>query len=271
MTNIMTIVDAVFLGILQGITEPWPISSSGHLVLAHWLLGEETGSALAFDAAIHLATGLAIAWYFRSDIIALLRRALRAPQEGFPREILWITFASLPAALVGVLLADAIEAHARSPYVVALALAFGSLAMLGAEILSRVRQAVSPSAGRLFAIGLAQTLALIPGVSRSGITIAAARAQGFAPEESARWSFLIGLPVIFGAGLWALAKMFLGAQSASSIGWELVAVASLSAFLAAFVALVLLIPLLKRWGLVPFALYRLVLAGVLVGMFLASH
>ncbi|GIW68174.1 MAG: undecaprenyl-diphosphatase [Candidatus Parcubacteria bacterium] len=267
----MTLVEAALLGILQGVTEPWPISSSGHLVLAHWLLGEETGSTLAFDAAIHLATGLAIAWYFRSDIVALLRRALRAPQEGFPREILWIMLAALPAALAGVVLADAIEAHARSPHVVALALALGSLAMLGAEKMSRARQAVSPSAARLFIIGVAQALALIPGVSRSGITLAAARAQGFAPEEAARWSFLIGLPVIFGAGLWALAKMLLGAQSASSISWGAVAVASLCAFLAAFAALVLLIPLLKRWGLAPFALYRLVLAGALVVVFFVSH
>lgn len=199
------LVIAALLGVVQGLTEFLPVSSSAHLILARAFFGWEAPAfGLAFDVALHVGTLAAILAFFRADIMAMiaaLPTALspRAPTHG--RLIRLIAIGTVPAVIAGVLFDDYIEAHLRTPQVCAATLAIGALLMLAAERLrAPVRTEESLTLVDAAVIGVAQATALVPGVSRSGSTIATGMLLGMRRDAAARFTFLLGVPAIAGAG-----------------------------------------------------------------------
>jgi undecaprenyl-diphosphatase len=202
----MDLLHAVLLGIIQGATEVLPISSSGHLLLIPRLLGWPD-SGLTFDVALHFGTFLAIFFYFRKDVVTLVKHALTGVyQAGESKQLRlpWmIVLASVPAALVGKTLEEPIEAIFRSsPLMIALMLIIFGLGLGLADRYGRqLNNVASITLGSALMIGCLQCLALVPGVSRSGITITAGLLMGLARTDATRFSFLLSLPIVFGAAL----------------------------------------------------------------------
>ncbi len=256
----MPLYQALVLGIVQGITEIFPISSSGHLVLVPAFLGWPSHS-LAFDAALHLGTALALlVWFGKGWIDLFVSRSYRM--------IAVIFLASVPVGLAGLLGGDFIEENLRNPFLVAGALVAVAALMLLAEWFygkdgeKRRRLGLKDA----LAIGVAQLLALFPGVSRSGITILAGMGRGLAREKAAEFSFLISLPVVFAAGGWEILKVYRDGILVGQ-GAEF-AVGILTAFLVALLAISLLLKILRRFSLVPFAIYRIFLGLLLLATLL---
>ncbi len=199
---------AILLGFLQGATEFLPISSSGHLVLAEYFLGlEEVG--LSFDVSLHLGTLLAILVYFRRDFLLMARALLFArdleEEEGvFYRKLaFYIILATIPGVLAGIFLNDLVETTFRQPVLVATTLGAIGLLLLWAErVGKRHRDIGRLGLGDALIIGVAQALAIFPGVSRSGITMTAGLFAGFNRQTAARFSFMLSAPIIFGAGVY---------------------------------------------------------------------
>jgi undecaprenyl-diphosphatase len=196
---------AALLGVIQGLTEFLPVSSSAHLILARAFFGWEAPEfGLAFDVALHVGTLAAILAFFRADVLAMaaaLPRAL-SPRSGTPGRLLRLIAAgTVPAVLVGVLFNDYIERVLRTPQVAAAALAIGAALMLAAERLRpQDRTGESLTMAEAVLIGVAQASALVPGMSRSGSTIAVGMLLGVRREAAARFAFLLGIPAIAGAG-----------------------------------------------------------------------
>ena len=200
----MTAVQALVLGVLQGLGEFLPISSSGHLIVVPWLLGWPP-QGLSFDVALHVGTLLAVVYAFAADWWRLLTGAGKGLFAGHPlatpegRQLGLLALASVPAAIAGVLLDKWAETTFRSPLLVA-----GTMAVLGAVLFLADRRAGGASQDEVslrdaLLIGSAQALALVPGVSRSGATISMALFLGYRRESAARFSFMLATPVTFGA------------------------------------------------------------------------
>jgi undecaprenyl-diphosphatase len=261
---------AVVLGIVQGLTEFLPVSSSGHLILVPYLAGWEiVGSAAqskAFAVAVHAGTFVGLLIYFWPQVLKLLRawfasiRELRIASE-LDRRLAWfIIVSTVPGALAGALGEGYIEKKLGMPVQVALLLAGFGLVMAAAERWGSKRRGLE-NLGFLDAvvIGAAQALALMPGVSRSGVVIAAALVLGFGRRDSARYAFLISLPIIFGAAAWEGAKLVHGGLS-PEMAWSFGAGLLTSAIFGYF-AVRFLIAYLARHTLYPFVFYRLVVGG----------
>lgn len=265
---------AVILGLIQALTEFLPISSSAHLILARRWLDFDIADGLTFDVALHVGTLLAIIIYFKNDI-ALLFRGLyasvfeRNPRDPWQRISWYIVAACVPAAVVGVLYESAIELYFRNPAVIVVTLIAGGILFIVVERASRLHRTLTDmTLMRAVAVGVLQTLALIPGVSRSGITIATGMALGFRREEAARFSFLLSAPLLAGAGAKKgldlvgqpiaqseVGVMFVGLAVSAITGWLVIR------FLLAF---------LRGHGLYLFAYYRFVLAVVVLTFILVS-
>ncbi|RUM88737.1 MAG: hypothetical protein DSZ24_02830 [Thermodesulfatator sp.] len=255
----MEVWQAGILGVLQGLTEFLPISSSGHLVLVEDLLRFHGG--LAFDAFIHLGTLLAVLLYFRRDWLGMLGDL--GPGGPGRRLFLLILWATVPGGLAGLLLADIIEARFRTPISVSFFLALMSLPLILGEILGRKRRRAEDLGwGEALGIGLAQALALFPGTSRSGITMAAALLLGLSRPEAARFSFLLSAPIIAGAGL-------LGALRGCQQGLPFLVMLSgfLGALTAGLLAISFLLSFLRRHTFYPFVIYRVALAATIFFLF----
>ncbi|MCE1226334.1 MAG: undecaprenyl-diphosphatase UppP [Geobacteraceae bacterium] len=202
----MDLLHAALLGLIQGATEVLPISSSGHLILIPRLLGWPD-SGLTFDVALHFGTFLAIFFYFRKDVVTLVQDALTGlyqPGEQKKLRLPWmIVLASVPAAVVGKTLEEPIEALFRSsPLMIALMLILFGLGLgLADRYGKQLHDVASITLGTAMLVGCFQCLALVPGVSRSGITITAGLLLGLARTDAARFSFLLSLPIVFGAAL----------------------------------------------------------------------
>ena len=255
---------AVVLGIVQGLTEFLPVSSSGHLVLVQHLLGI-TSPQLLFDVVVHLGTLLAVLAAVRQEVLAVLRGVAAWPRllaagptdAGTAREgrlAAWVLVGTLPAAAVGLLLADRIEALFASVRAVGVAL------LVTAGLLALAERAGSRSAGlwevgpgRALLIGLAQAVAVVPGISRSGSTLAAGMLAGVEREAAARFSFLLAVPAIAGAGLLAGLKGATGALAAPGAG--ALAAGFVAAAASGYLAIHLLLATLRRGALRWFALY----------------
>lgn len=257
----MTHAHAVVLGTVQGLTEFLPVSSSGHLILVPRLFGW-SDQGLAFDAAIHLGTLGALLAYFRGELRALATGKLSR------RLALLVVVATAPAAVVGLLVGGLIEAYLRSPLVVAATTAFWGIVMGVAD-----RRAARPPGGRQdplerigwgqgLAVGVAQALALVPGTSRSGITLTAGLFAGLDRATAARFSFLLGLVVTGLAGAWETLK--LARTGVGTVEWAPLAVAVLAAFASGWLAVWFLVNYLRRGSLIPFVIYRLLLAAVIL-------
>ena len=251
----MPVYQAVVLGIIQGLTEIFPISSSGHLIIFPEILGWETHS-LAFDAALHLGTAFALLWWFKKSWLELFRSRSW-------RMILFIILASVPVGLAGLFWRDFIEDTLRDPRLISFSLMAVAVLMLLAERIYRRRETVNKEAGILdvLAIGFAQTLALFPGVSRSGITILTGMGRGLRRDRAAHFSFLISLPIVFAAGGYELLGVWRsGVLAAEAVNFG---TGILTSFLVGLLAIRFLFSILRRYSLVPFALYRIVLGGLL--------
>jgi undecaprenyl-diphosphatase len=200
----VSLLSAALLGVVQGVTEFLPVSSSAHLILARAFFGwNAEGLGLAFDVACHVGTLLAVLVFFRTDLVAMVRalpRVFSSSPGPEARRIRLIVVGTIPIVVVGVLWADVIEARMRTPAVAAVALLAGAVLLLLIERLSSAaggEDSLGPSGA--FGIGVAQSLALIPGVSRSGSTIAAGMALGLRREVAARFTFLMSIPAIVAA------------------------------------------------------------------------
>ncbi len=247
---------AALLGVIQGLTEFLPVSSSAHLRLVPELAGWPY-LGKGFDVALHGGTLLALMAYFRAELLRLLQALLpgREPDVVARRLLARLALASVPVATVGYLLEKFLESHFQSSLSIAFWLALVGVLMLLAE---RGPERAGPvGLGQALAVGCAQVLALFPGASRSGTTLAAARWLGLERREAARFCFLMGFPVILGATVYKLLKLEGGPP-------ELLLTGMACAALSGLVAIHLCLRVLPRWGLAPFALYRIALAVLLV-------
>ncbi len=266
----MTLVEAVMLGIVQGVTEFLPVSSTGHLILARTLFGLNDSQGLAIDAVLQLATVAAVFVYFFPDIWLLAQTALRKlgklPVNKKEETLLYaLLLGTLPAVFFGLMLESLMESTFRSPLIVAGVLVAGSFLFMYAEYSYQKKPRVNEMGIKKgLQIGFFQVLALIPGMSRSGATIAGGMLLGLSRPEAARFAFLLALPVIFGAGIKKLLELIV---SGGSVAWLPVIVGSVVAFVTGLVAIHFLLAFVRSHTLWPFIWYRLILAGFVVFVF----
>jgi len=257
--------DVIILGVVQGITEFLPISSSGHLVLVREWLQLEADNTLAFDAILHFATTVAVIIYFRTDLWRLwqtvLRRLERLPVE--PRDMLFIkaiAIGTIPAVVGGLLLESVVDSYAQSALVVAVTLFLASIFFLYAEW----RYSVSPPHNELTVrrgwwIGCFQVLALLPGMSRAGSTIAGGMLLGLTRLEATRFSFILAIPITLGVGT---KKMLDLLGEGAAVDWGLLMVGAGAACITAFLVIHLFLGFIRRYTLWPFVWYGIILAGL---------
>ena len=266
----MTPEQIIVLALVQGITEFLPISSSGHLILVPVLMGWQD-QGLLVDVMAHLGSLAAIAVYFWRDVVSLMGGGAdllcgRLTSAG--RMVLLIAAATVPAVLLGVVLKttgfiDAI----RGPQIVAWnAIVFALLMLLADRLGAQKRTTEDMTLWSAIAVGAAQALALIPGTSRSGITMTAARSLGFTRPEAARFSFLVGMPAIAGAGLLVLGEAI---DAGEPISTDAFVVGGLT-FFTSLAAIAFLMAILRRYSLLPFVIYRIILGMVLLGLIQAG-
>lgn len=271
----MTVLQAVILGIVQGLTEFVPVSSSAHLAIVPWLAGWsfEPHAAFLFDVLVQLGTLVPLLVIFRADLARILLGLARAVlQRGASwtddaRLGLWVMVGTLPAAALGLVVKDRVEAAFAEPRAVFVFLLITGLILVAGERMARRQRDLRQlSAVDAVIVGLAQALALFPGLSRSGTTIAAGRARGFSRPEAARFSFLLAIPALAGAGLVAAAD--LGAvQGFSDLSLPLIA-GTLASAGVGYVAIRWLLAFLARRSLNVFAIYCFAVA--IAGLLLSS-
>lgn len=262
----MDTVQVVFLAIIQGLTEFLPISSSAHLILPSALLGWED-QGLAFDVAVHVGSLLAVSMYFRKDIRLLIVcwcQSLAGGQQTPESRLGWqIILATIPAGLAGLFLGDLIEFHLRSIAVIAsTTIVFGILLGLSDKFSHRVKNLHQFTWRSALIVGCAQALALIPGTSRSGITITAALALGFDRAAAARFSFLLAIPII------VLSGSYKGIQlvQLETVPWIEIFLGTLLSAVTAYLCIHLFLTWINRIGMLPFVVYRLILGAVLIAI-----
>ncbi len=274
----MNLIEATILGVIQGITEFLPISSSGHLVLFPQLLGLDY-QGLIFDTVLHLGTLVAVIVYFRKKIWIILKSLLR---KEWPEEehldsqtvqnrglFVAILLSMIPAGIIGVWFGDYIEANTRSVHIVAFSLIFWGIVLGIADYFSRrvknKKQLGEVNWKNALAIGFAQAIALIPGTSRSGITMTAGLFSKFSKEAAAEFSFLISIPIIAAAGFLNLLKLY--SVGSGSLGVGVYTAGFLASMVSGFLAISFLMKLIKRWSFMPFVVYRILL-GLVILLFL---
>jgi undecaprenyl-diphosphatase len=263
----------IVLAIVQGITEFLPISSSGHLVLVWAGLdaqrlatpGQTMEDRLALDIAVHVGTLFAVCHYFWREIFSMLL-GLGSVARGRPDEggmlAIYIAVATLPLIIIGFAFKDLITLHLRSVEFVAWAtICFGLLLHLSDQIGTQQRRLEQMTWGKAVFIGIGQVLALVPGTSRSGITMTMARFLGFERSEAARFSLLLAIPAILGPGLLIGMELYQAGQVALGID---AAIAAALAFVFGYATIILLIGWLRRASFTPFVVYRLLLGFALL-------
>ena len=258
----MTSLHALVLGLVQGATEFLPVSSSGHLILVPWLFGWPD-QGLAFDAATHLGTGLALLVYFAGELWRLASGLL----EGRPadrRLAVAIVVGTIPAGIAGVALQHVVERELRSVTVIAVSTLVWALVLWWADrraARNSVHDLHEVGIGRALVIGLAQPVALIPGTSRSGITLTAGLFSGLDRATAARFAFLLGLPITMAAGL--LETVSLLRHGVVGIGLDALTIGVGTSFVAGLAAIWFLVQYLQRRTLLVFVVYRIAL-GLLI-------
>lgn len=283
----MEIIQTIFIGAIQGISEFLPISSSGHLVLVPYFFGWQY-QGLSFDVALHFGTAIAIIIYFWNDWIGIIRSAVsgkklaevptansssesepegsslrvknQLPTVCYPPNLLWqIAVATIPAVIFGILLMDYEETVFRSPTLIAYNLIiFGILLFFIDKYSSKSRDIDKINYKQSFLIGCAQAIALIPGVSRSGITIAAGRAAKFDRKSAARFSFLLSTPAILGATVFSLKDIVY--SNLNTAFWASV----LSSAIFGFLTIKFLLKFLEKSNFNIFVWYRIIIAGIIL-------
>lgn len=261
----MTIFEIIILAIIQGITEFLPISSSAHLLLPAELLGWRS-QGLAFDVAVHLGSLLAVVIYLRQEVsrmtVAFCQHGWRKQQTPDSRMAWWIIVATVPIIIVGFLLKDWIEENARTALVMAVTTIIFGLLLWYADVTAKLSRKMNEMRfGQAIIIGVAQILALIPGTSRSGITMTASLMLGFDRESAARFSFLLSIPAILGAGLLATLDLI---NSDTAVDWSALMYGAAFSFVSAYLCIYLFLSWISRIGMLPFVIYRLVLGAILL-------
>lgn len=261
----MTTLQIIILAIVQGITEFLPISSSGHLVLVPYLFAW-TDQGLAFDVAVHFGSLIAVCIFFRKDIASLLSGGVQilGGKIGSPEShmALAIALGTVPAAIAGLTFASWIEQNLRDPAVIVYTLSgYGILMAIADRYGRRERSLAAVGYKDAFIIGCAQALSLVPGTSRSGITITAARFLGFERQDAARFSFLLSAPVIF----LAASYKFIGlVASGEAVAWRELGLGVSVAAVVAYASIDFFMRVVTRIGLLPFTVYRLILAAIIL-------
>lgn len=257
----MPLILILVLAIVQGLTEFLPVSSSAHLILAGQALGE-SDQGLAFDAAAHLGTLLAVCLYFRRELAGFLRAGFTGEPSAERRLGLQILAATLPAAAVGWLFHDWIGTTLRDPRIIAATTAgFGLLLGLADRMPKAIKDEHALGWRGALIVGLAQVLALVPGTSRSGITITAALFLGASRQAAARFSFLLAIPLLALAGGYEALQVTLGT---TGIDWREFGLAFAFSAVSALACIHVFLRFVDRVGMMPFVVYRLLLAAVLV-------
>jgi undecaprenyl-diphosphatase len=267
---------ALVMGVVQGLTEFLPVSSSGHLIIVPWLFGwnDPFISSLAFTVMIHLGTLAALLVYFAPDwqrlipagLAALRDRSLDADPDR--RLALLIATATVPAAVVGAVLSDAVEERFRQVGLVATMLVVGAAILWIADRTGRRDRSISGLTFPIaFGIGAAQAIALIPGISRSGISISAGLFAGLDREAAARFSFLMATPITAGAGVFELRKLLTG-EAGVSVELVPLAVGMLSAYVAGLFAISAVLRFLRSRSTAVFVVYRIAVAVLVVVVWL---
>ena len=276
----MDIVRAILLGVVQGLTEFLPISSSGHLIIVPWLFGWEP-FGLAFDVALHLGTLAAVLTYFRHELIAIPRGLIkeretlsrgRLPVDPMARLGIFIIIATMPAAFAGLAAEGAIDRAFHGDPISRTAIAVIAIVLIIVGILLeiadrygnvRMQSGDGVTLRQAVIIGFAQALALIPGASRSGTTITAGLFVGLSRPDAARFSFLLGAPVIAGAGLKQMTELATGGLG--DVGLDVFAAGILAAAITGYAAIAGLLRFLQRRPVTVFVVYRIVLGvGLLI-------
>jgi undecaprenyl-diphosphatase len=256
----MTIIEALALALIQGLTEFLPISSSGHLILTPRFFGW-ADQGLGFDIGVHLGTLAAVLAYFRTDLLAMARGVfVRGSRDG---RLAWqLVLASVPLGLAGMLMADVVSNEWREPWIIAAASAgFGILLWAADRWRRGGRDEHELKLTEALLVGLGQALALIPGTSRSGITMTVALALGLDREAAGRFSFLLAIPAIGMAASWQIIQF---ASAPETLDWLVLTAAMLTSAAMAFVAIALFLRLIGKIGMAAFAIYRIALAGVIL-------
>ncbi len=262
----MTIFQALVLGIVQGLTEFLPVSSSAHLALTPWVMGWQD-PGLAFDVALHFGTLITVLWYFRHEWIALIASAVKivrtrridSPTE---KRVIFLILATIPGAIGGLLLEKKAETAFRAPQLIAINLiVMGVVLWLVDRVAKQARNLDSMKAGQAVTIGFAQVLALLPGVSRSGATISASRALGFDRESAAIFSFLMSMPITAAAVVLKAPDVL----KAGNMGAEVI-VGVVAAALSSWLAIAVLLRYVSRNSYGIFGLYRIVAGLFILGL-----
>lgn len=260
----MSIIQAIIYGIVQGIGEFLPISSSAHLAALPQILGWKD-PGLAFDVALHLGTLVAVVAFFFRDWIKLISSGLRAPKSKEGRLFWHIVVASIPGAIIGKLFEKQAESSFRNLALIGIMLILMGLVLYAADVFAKSGVDVDDIGfGKSFLIGLSQALAIIPGVSRSGITMASGLYTGLTRESAARFSFLLSTPIILGAGLLEAKDLIhtpIGNAPAFIVG-------ILTSAVVGFISIKFLLNYLKSKGFKIFVLYRIIIGALFITIYL---
>lgn len=264
----MDVAQLTVLSLVQGLTEFLPISSSAHLILVP-VLTAWRDQGLAFDVAVHVGTLLAVVLYFCAELRSMAAAWLRSLKGELTADgrLAWgVLFGTIPVGLAGLLFDDIVALYLRSPVVIATAtIGFGLLLWWADVRGQRVRDEHTVNWRDVLVIGCAQALAIIPGTSRSGITITAGLAVGLTREAAARFSFLLSIPVIVLAGGYEVYKLM---QQPEEATWGVLVGGALISAISAYLCIHFFLKLLERIGMLPFVAYRLVLGIGLLVLFL---
>ncbi|HZM72124.1 MAG TPA: undecaprenyl-diphosphate phosphatase [Candidatus Polarisedimenticolia bacterium] len=271
-----TLLQALVMGLVQGLTEFLPVSSSGHLIVVPELLGwrDPFIDSLAFSVMLHIATLVALLVYFRAEWLRLVPAGLAALRDrsfrGDPdRRLAWLlALTTIPAIVAGVLLNDPIENAFREARLVAVTLVIGGVILWLADRWGAQRREIADvGVGTALAIGVAQAVALVPGISRSGISISAGLFAGLTREAAARFSFLMATPVTALAGAWEVRKLLTG-EAGVDVSIGSLVVGMVAALVSGLFAIAILLRFVRTHSLSVFIVYRVVLAAVIVAWWL---
>ncbi|NLJ92945.1 MAG: undecaprenyl-diphosphate phosphatase [Aeromonadales bacterium] len=258
-------VHAILLALIQGFTEFLPISSSAHLILPSVFLGWQD-QGLAFDVAVHLGSLLAVMYYFRHEVKSLAiawLSSIRGKEHSAESRLAWcLVLATIPACIVGALFGSVIADYLRSGWVIAAStIVFGLLLWWSGKTAKLYKNEYQTGwRGALF-LGCAQAVALIPGTSRSGITLTAGLMLGMTRDAAARFSFLMSIPIIFLAGSHQATGLI---NTEMTMSWSIMGLGVVVSFISALLCIHLFLALLNRIGVMPFVWYRLGLGAVLL-------
>ena len=261
----MELIHLIILGLLQGLTEFLPVSSSAHLILLPRVFAWDD-QGLSYDIAAHVGSLAAVIHYFRKDIQQILSAWSASPPHNEHSRMLWFLAAgTMPVALLGLAGHDFIATHLRSPVVIAVATIIFGLLLWWADVRGVQAREQSELCWRdVMFIGLAQCLALIPGTSRAGITMTAGLLLGLHRQAAARFSFLLAIPVIALAGLYEAYKLL---AAPAQVDWLSLCIVTLVAAVSAWLAIHYFLRFLQHTGMLPYVVYRLLLGTFLLFLF----